>query len=350
MLTGTENNRKQKPIILTGDRPTGPLHLGHYVGSLLNRVQLQETHDQYILVADMQGLTDNAETPEKVSENVLEVVTDYLAVGIDPQKTKIVLQSQLSDIALLYMIFSNLVTVARVERNPTVKEELKQKGWGREIPLGFFAYPVSQAADIAAFKASIVPVGQDQIPMIEQANELIRRFNRVYHCEVLVEAQAVVSKVGRLPGIDGKAKMSKSLGNGIQLKANPQEIEQAVKMMFTDPNHLRVTDPGQVEGNVVFTYLDIFDPDQAGLAELKAHYRRGGLGDSVIKKRLNDLLQEMIAPIRAERRRLENAPDEVIRVLHEGTQKASETVAATLAEVKSAMGLNYTSRTNRLPT
>lgn len=213
----------QKPVILTGDRPTGPLHLGHYVGSLLNRVTMQETHDQYILVADMQALTDNAENPDKVSRNILEVVTDYLAVGIDPQKTKIVLQSQLADIALLYMIYSNLVTVARVERNPTVKEELKQKGLERDIPLGFFSYPVSQAADITAFKATVVPVGQDQLPMIEITNEIVRRFNRVYDCNVLVEAEALVPEVGRLPGIDGKAKMSKSMGKVINLKASPKK-------------------------------------------------------------------------------------------------------------------------------
>jgi tryptophanyl-tRNA synthetase len=334
-------DKSSKPVILTGDRPTGPLHLGHYVGSLMNRVAMQDTHDQFILVADMQALTDNAETPDRVSQNVLEVVTDYLAVGIEPGKTKIVLQSQLSDIAMLYMIFSNLVTVARVERNPTVKDELKQKGLDRDIPLGFFSYPVSQAADITAFKATIVPVGQDQVPMIEITNEIVRRFNRVYGRDVLVEAQAVVPKVGRLPGIDGKAKMSKSLGNAINLKATSQEIEQAVKMMFTDPEHLRAADPGKTEGNVVFAYLDIFDPDQAELAELKDHYRRGGLGDSVVKKRLNGILQDLIAPIRAERKRLESDSAEIVRVIEEGTQKASEVVAATLSEVKSAMGINY---------
>ena len=344
-MSTTKN--KKLPVILTGDRPTGPLHLGHYVGSLKNRVEMQDTHSQFVLVADMQALTDNAETPEKVSQNVLEVVTDYLAVGIDPKKTNIVLQSQLPDIAMLYMIYSNLVTVARVERNPTVKDELKQKGLERDIPLGFFAYPVSQVADITAFKATIVPVGQDQIPMIELTNEIVRKFNRVYKCDVLVEAKAVVPKAGRLPGIDGKAKMSKSLGNAINLKATAKEIENAVKMMFTDPDHLRVSDPGKVEGNVVFSYLDIFDPDQTGLQELKAHYQKGGLGDSVIKKRLNGILQDILSPIREERIRLEKDPAEVVRVIEEGTQRANEVVSATLQEVKSAMGINYQSNWTR---
>jgi len=335
------NTEPFKPVILTGDRPTGPLHLGHYVGSLLNRVKMQDTHDQYILVADMQALTDNAENPEKVSDNVLEVVADYLAVGIDPCKTKIVLQSQLADIALLYMIYSNLVTVARVERNPTVKEELKQKGMERDIPLGFFSYPVSQAADITAFKATVVPVGQDQLPMIEITNEIVRRFNRVYDCNVLVEASALVPKVGRLPGIDGKAKMSKSMGNAINLKATPKEIEHAVKQMYTDPLHVCVSDPGHIEGNVVFAYLDVFDPDTEALDEIKDHYRRGGLGDGVVKKRLNGILQDIIAPIRSERTRLEKDPAEIIRAINAGTQKANEIVASTLSEVKSAMGINY---------
>lgn len=335
------NVTQERPVILTGDRPTGPLHLGHYVGSLLNRVKMQDTHDQYILVADMQALTDNAENPEKVSNNVLEVVADYIAVGIDPRKTRIVLQSQLADIALLYMIYANLVTVARVERNPTVKEELKQKGMERDIPLGFFSYPVSQAADITAFKATVVPVGQDQLPMIEITNEIVRRFNRVYDCNVLVEAEALVPKVGRLPGIDGKAKMSKSLGNAINLKATPKEIEYAVKQMYTDPLHVHVSDPGHVEGNVVFSYLDVFDPDTEALIEMKEHYRRGGLGDGTVKKRLNGILQDLIAPIRAERVRLEKDPSEIIRAVEDGTQRANEVVAKTLSEVKSAMGINY---------
>lgn len=330
-----------KPVVLTGDRPTGPLHLGHFVGSLQNRVRMQDTHEQYILIADMQALTDNAEDPGKVRRNVLEVATDYLAVGIDPAKTQIVLQSALADIALLGMIYANLVTVARVERNPTVKEELHQKGLDRDIPFGFFAYPVSQAADITAFKATTVPVGQDQLPMIELTNEIVRRFNRVYQCDVLIEAEAVVPKTGRLPGIDGKAKMSKSLGNAINLKATAKEISGAVKMMFTDPGHLRIEDPGKTEGNVVFAYLDVFDPDQAELAALKEHYRRGGLGDGVVKKRLNDILQAVLAPIRAERERLEKDPGTVIRAVNAGTEKAREVVARTLQDVKAAMGIDY---------
>ncbi len=333
-----------KPVILTGDRPTGALHLGHYVGSLQNRVKLQDEYDQYVLIADMQALTDNAENPEKVSKNVLEVVMDYLAVGIDPTKTKIVLQSALSDIAWLSMIYSNLVSVARVERNPTVKEEVRQKNIDREIPLGFFSYPVSQAADITAFKAVCVPVGHDQLPMIEIANEIVRRFNRVYNCEVLKECEALLPKAGaRLVGIDGKAKMSKSLGNALNLKATAKEIEQAVKMMYTDPGHLRVEDPGKIEGNVVFTYLDVFDPDQAGLAELKAHYQRGGLGDGVVKKRLNGILQDFIAPIRTKREALEKDPKYVTDVIRQGTAKAAEVVAQTVREVKAAMGIDYES-------
>ncbi len=330
-----------KPIILTGDRPTGPLHLGHFVGSLRSRVELQDTYDQYVLIADLQALTDNAETPEVVSKNVLEVATDYFAVGIDPVKTNVVLQSQVPDIALLSMILANLVSVARVSRNPTVKDEIKQKGFENEVPMGFFFYPVSQAADISAFKASAVPVGEDQVPMIELTNELVRRFNRVYNCNVLKECKAVVPKVGRLPGIDGGAKMSKSLGNTISLKATEKEIEQAVKMMFTDPGHLRVEDPGKVEGNVVFSYLDVFDPDTDGLAEMKAHYTRGVLGDGVVKKRLNGILQDLLAPIRAERERLAKDPAEVIRAVRRGTEKGIETVAQTLQEVRAAMGIDY---------
>lgn len=340
-MSNSSKSKNKKPVILTGDRPTGPLHLGHYVGSLLNRVSMQETHEQFILVADLQALTDNAENPEKVSSNVLEVVTDYLAVGIDPKKTSIVLQSQVPDIALLSMILSNLVSVSRVERNPTVKEELRQKGIDREIPLGFFSYPVSQAADITAFKATVVPVGQDQLPMIEITNEIVRRFNRIYNCNVLMEAEAVVPKVGRLPGIDGKAKMSKSLGNAINLKSSSKEIENAVKQMFTDPGHLRITDPGKVEGNVVFDYLDVFDAEKDVLKELKAQYKKGGLGDTTIKKRLNGILQDLISPIREERTRLENDKAEVIKVIEAGTRKANEVVSETLQEVRSAMGINY---------
>jgi tryptophanyl-tRNA synthetase len=308
---------------------------------LKNRVAMQDSYDSFILIADMQGLTDNAETPEKISSNVLEVAMDYLAVGIDPAKSNIVLQSALPDIALLNMIFGNLVTVARVERNPTVKTEMKQKNMDRDVPFGFFAYPVSQVADIASFKADAVPVGEDQLPMIELTNEVVRRFNYVYHCDVLKECEAVVPKAGRLPGIDGKAKMSKSLGNAIYLKASPKEIDHAVKMMFTDPGHLRVEDPGKIEGNVVFAYLDVFDPDQAALAEMKAHYQKGGLGDGAVKKRLRELLQDFLSPIRARREALEKDKGEVVRTILSGTEAARGVVAQTLKEVKAAMGIDY---------
>lgn len=334
-------NTRVKPVLLTGDRPTGPLHLGHYVGSLKNRVSMQETHDSYILVADMQALTDNAENPAKVIRNVLEVVTDYLSVGIDPTKAKIVLQSSLPEVALLFQIYSNLITVGRVERNPTVKEELRQKGLEREVPLGFFSYPVSQAADITAFKATVVPVGQDQLPMIEVANEIVRKFNRIYNTDVLVEAKAIVPEAGRLPGVDGKAKMSKSLGNAINLKSSSKDIERAVQQMYTDPTHVRVSDPGRIEGNVVFAYLDVFDPDREGLEDLKARYQHGGVGDGVTKKRLNGVLQDVLKPIRAERERIEKDPAEVIRAVEAGTEKAREVVTKTLNEVRDAMGINY---------
>lgn len=337
----TDTKTTTKPVILTGDRPTGALHLGHYVGSLKNRVELQSRYNQYILIADMQALTDNADNTQKVVDNVIQVTLDYLAVGIDPAQSNIVLQSKLHDIAMLYQIYSNLVTVARVERNPTVKQEIQQKGLERELPLGFFSYPVSQAADITAFKASLVPVGQDQLPMIEITNEIVRRFNRTYNCEVLKECEAYVPEIGRLPGIDGKAKMSKSLGNAIYLKSEAKDINEAVKMMFTDPDHLRVSDPGKIEGNVVFAYLDAFDPNKAEVADLKAQYQRGGLGDSVVKKRLAGILEELIQPMRTRRAAFEKDKGEVLNIIRKGTLKAQETVAQTLAEVKAAMGIGY---------
>jgi tryptophanyl-tRNA synthetase len=289
----------------------------------------------------MQALTDNATNPQKVAENVLQVTLDYLAVGIDPNLTKIVLQSKIHDVSMLYMIFSNLVSVARVERNPTVKQEIQQKGLERELPLGFFSYPVSQAADIAAFKATSVPVGQDQLPMIEITNEIVRRFNRTYNCDVLAECEALVPELGRLPGIDGKAKMSKSLGNAIYLKSEPADIKKAVKMMFTDPEDLQVSDPGKVEGNVVFAYLDAFDANKDEVAKLKEHYRRGGLGDSIVKKRLAEILESLIQPMREKRREFEKDKGEVLNIIRKGTEKAQETVASTLSEVKEAMGISY---------
>ena len=336
------DNISSQDIILTGDRTTGQLHLGHYVGSLRNRVILQERCAQFLLLADAQALTDNMGNYLKVRDNVLQVALDYLAVGIDPAKSTIFIQSLVPELTELASYYLNLVTVARLERNPTIKDEIKQRGYERDIPAGFLTYPAAQAADITAFKATIVPVGDDQIPMIEQTNEIVRRFNASVDQSVLVEARAVVPEVGsRLPGIDGKAKMSKSLGNTLTLSASPDEIRQAVKMMYTDPSHLRVADPGQVEGNVVFTYLDAFHPDQALVAELKARYQRGGLGDTVIKKHLEDCLQEILAPIRARREHYAQDPAAVLEMLKSGTRRARDVAARTLAEVKAAMGLNY---------
>ena len=329
-------------IILTGDRTTGQLHLGHYVGSLRNRVILQERCQQFLLLADAQALTDNMGNYLKVRDNVLQVALDYLAVGIDPAKSTIFIQSLVPELMELASYYLNLVTVSRLERNPTIKDEIKLRGYERDIPAGFLTYPAAQAADITAFKATIVPVGADQIPMIEQTNEISRRFNSSVGREVLVEARAVVPTAGaRLPGIDGKAKMSKSLGNALPLSASPDEISHAVKMMYTDAHHLRVDDPGQVEGNVVFAYLDAFEPDSALVADLKARYQRGGLGDSVIKKQLEERLQALLAPIRARREHYAQDPAQVMALLKEGTYKARAVAAQTLAEVKAAMGLNY---------
>ena len=330
-----------RPIVLTGDRPTGPLHLGHYIGSLKSRVALQETAQQFLLLADTQAMTDNVGRHQKVTENVLEVALDYLAVGIDPEKSTIFIQSQVRELYELSMVLLNLVTVSRLERNPTIKEEIRLRGFERDIPAGFLTYPVSQAADITAFKAHLVPVGTDQLPMIEQTNELVRKFNATVERDVLVECKEVLSETGRLPGIDGKAKMSKSLGNSIALGATPAEIKQAVHRMYTDPNHLRVDDPGQVEGNVVFTFLDAFDPDRAAVEELKAHYTRGGLGDSVVKRRLEGILQDMLTPIRTRREEFAKDRGEVLAILKRGTERARAAAAQTMDEVNAALGLNY---------
>ncbi|GAC1545205.1 MAG: tryptophan--tRNA ligase [Collimonas sp.] len=328
-------------VILTGDRPTGPLHLGHFVGSLRNRVAYQHTYRQFIMLADAQALTDNMEDTDKVHRNVVEVALDYLAVGIDPSLSTILIQSQIPELAELTFYYLNLVTVARLERNPTVKEEIRLRGFERDIPAGFLTYPASQAADITAFKAALVPVGEDQIPMIEQTNEIVRRFNRTVGRDVLVEAKALVPEIGRLPGIDGKAKMSKSLGNTINLGATADEIRAAVKQVYTDPLHLRVQDPGHLEGNVAFLYLDAFDLDKEGLAEMKAHYVRGGLGDSLVKARLEACLQDLLAPIRARREELAKDKGHVMQILKEGTAKAREVAAKTADEVKAALGLSY---------
>ena len=330
-----------KPIILTGDRPTGPLHLGHYVGSLRNRVQYQHSYRQFVMLADAQALTDNMDDTGKVRRNVVEVALDYLAVGIDPAVSTILVQSQIPELAELTFYYLNLVTVARLERNPTVKEEIRLRGFERDIPAGFLTYPASQAADITAFKAVLVPVGEDQVPMIEQTNEIVRRFNRVAGREVLVETRALVPELGRLPGIDGKAKMSKSLGNTINLGASADEVRAAVRKIYTDPLHLRVQDPGHLEGNVAFIYLDAFDPDQAGLAELKARYVAGGVGDSLVKKRLEGVLQDMLAPMRARREQFAADRGYVLGLLKEGTRAAREVAARTADEVRAALGLTY---------
>lgn len=330
-----------KKVILTGDRPTGPLHLGHYVGSLLNRVELQHTYKQYVMVADVQALTDNYDNPDKVRDNVLEVVCDYLAVGIDPSVTTIFLQSMIPAIPELTMYYMNLVTLARLQRNPTVKNEIQQKGFGSSIPVGFFVYPINQAADITAFKATCVPVGEDQLPMIEQCNEIVRSFNRIYNTDVLVEAQALVPKAGRLIGTDGQAKMSKSLNNTIYLRDTSDEMWKKVKGMYTDPEHIRVEDPGKIEGNTVFTYLDIFGTDKVYIQELKDHYQRGGLGDMVVKKYLFEVLQEHFKAISERRAQFASDKAQVLSVLQSGTAIAQEVAAETLHDVKKVMRLLY---------
>ena len=335
MFSPTDN----RPVILTGDRTTGPLHLGHYAGSLKSRVALQHSHEQFLLLADTQALTDNAHDPQKVQRNVLEVATDYLAVGIDPALTTICVQSALPALAELTLLYLNFVTVSRLERNPTIKTEIQLRGFERDVPAGFLCYPVAQAADITAFKATVIPVGEDQAPLIEQTNEIVRRLNRQIGRDVLVEATAMVPAVGRLPGVDGKAKMSKSQGNAIPLSASSDEIRDAVRRMYTDPDHLRVSDPGKVEGNVVFTYFDAFCEDRQFVEEMKEHYRRGGLGDVTLKRHLEDVLQALLAPIRERRALYAAEPDYVMEVLREGTRKARERTEATLAELRSALGL-----------
>ncbi len=338
----TQEISDEKPhVILTGDRPTGPLHLGHYVGSLRERVRLQHDHQQFIIVADAQALTDNADNPDKVRENIQEVVLDYLAVGIDPTASTIFVQSLVPELAELTMYYLNLVTVARLQRNPTVKEEIKQRGFETSIPAGFLIYPVSQAADITAFKATLVPVGEDQLPMIEQTNEIVRSFNRTYGSPVLVEVTPGLSIVPRLPGTDGNGKMSKSLGNVISLCDSADEVRRKVKNMFTDPNHLRVEDPGMVEGNPVFAYLDAFDPDTEQVSAMKEHYRRGGLGDTKVKSRLTEVLLAELDPIRARREELAKDPAYIRKILQEGTEKARSVAAKTLSEVRAAMRINY---------
>ena len=342
-------------IILTGDRPTGRLHVGHYVGSLRQRVQLQNSgaYDKvYIMIADAQALTDNAEHPEKVRKNIIEVALDYLACGLDPAKSTLFIQSMVPQLTELTFYYMNLVTVSRLQRNPTVKNEIKMRNFEASIPTGFFCYPISQAADITAFRATVVPVGEDQLPMLEQCKEIVHKFNSVYG-ETLVDPDIMLPQNDaclRLPGIDGKAKMSKSLGNCIYLSDEPDDIKKKVMSMYTDPDHVRVEDPGKIEGNTVFTYLDAFSteehfakfmPDYANLDELKAHYKRGGLGDVKVKKFLNNVLQDVLEPIRERRHYWEQRIPEVYEILRAGSKEAEAAAAATLYDVREAMRINY---------
>ncbi|MGN1050014.1 MAG: tryptophan--tRNA ligase [Selenomonadaceae bacterium] len=346
-------------IILTGDRPTGRLHLGHYVGSLKRRVELQNSGEfdkVYIMIADAQALTDNFDNPEKVRQNIIEVALDYLSVGLDPEKSTLFIQSQIPQLTELSFYYMNLVTVARVQRNPTVKNEILQKDFEASIPVGFFCYPISQAADITAFKATVVPVGEDQLPMLEQTKEIVRKFNSIYG-EALVEPDIMLpdnTVCRRLPGTDGKAKMSKSIGNCINLADDAETVRQKVMNMYTDPTHIKVSDPGHLEGNTVFTYLDAFSrpehfemylPDYSNLQELKDHYTRGGLGDVKIKKFLNSILQAELEPIRARRKEYEKDIAAVYEILRKGSEKARAVAESTLQDVKNAMKINYFSDT-----
>ncbi len=326
--------------ILTGDRPTGPLHLGHYVGSLQNRVRLQHDYDTYILIADIQALTDNFEHPEKLEANVFEVALDYLAVGLDPERIKIVVQSMVPELSELTTYFMNLVTVATLERNPTVKDEIKQRNFKRGVPVGFWSYPISQAADIAIFKAELVPVGEDQLPMIEQTREIVRRFNSLY-AKVLVEPRAMLGQMARLPGTDGGAKMSKSIGNCIYLGDSPETVRKRVMSMFTDPTRIHPTDPGHVEGNPVFTYHDVFNPDKAEVDELKDRYRKGTVGDVEVKQKLFNALDAWLRPIRERRAEFAAKPGRVREIIMEGTRKGRVVAQSTMDEVRAAMKLNY---------
>lgn len=342
-------------IILTGDRPTGRLHIGHYVGSLRNRVAIQNAGDykkMFVFIADAQALTDNFDNPEKVRQNIIEVALDYLSCGLDPEKSTLFIQSQIPELCELSFYYMNLVTVSRLQRNPTVKSEIQMRNFEASIPVGFFTYPISQAADITAFKATTVPVGEDQLPMLEQTKEIVRKFNAVYG-ETLVEPEILLpdnKACLRLPGTDGKAKMSKSLGNCIYLSDTEEEVRKKIMSMYTDPTHLQVSDPGHIEGNTVFTYLDAFCkdeqfaeylPEYANLDELKEHYQRGGLGDVKVKKFLNNVLQEELAPIRARRKEWEKDIPAVYEILHKGSIEAEKVAAQTLADVKNSMKINY---------
>ncbi len=346
---------KEKIITLTGDRPTGPLHIGHYVGSLRKRVEIQNSgkYNQFVMIADLQALTDNADNPEKIRENVMEVMLDYLAAGLEPDKTTFLLQSEIPALYELPMLYSNLVTVARLQRNPTIKNEIKLRNFENNLPVGFFTYPISQAADITAFGAKYVPVGDDQLPMIEQTREIVNSFNRIYKTDTLVLPEAILpdnETCSRLPGTDGNAKMSKSLGNCIYLKDSSEEIKRKVMSMYTDPNHIRVEDPGDTKNNTVFIYLEAFATDEhfkkylseyKNLDELKAHYERGGLGDMKVKRFLNDVMQEVMEPIRTRREDYEKRKPEVFEMLRQGTLKAIEHSNIILNKVKKDIGINY---------
>ena len=332
---------KKKEIILTGDRPTGPLHLGHFVGSLRSRVELQEKCRQYIMIADSQALTDHAKEPAKIRKNILQVAFDYLSVGIDPAKTTIFIQSLIPALYELTLYYLNLVTWNRLKHNPTVKQEITQKGFKEAVPAGFFIYPISQAADITAFKANLIPVGEDQRPMVEQTNEIVRTFNRTYQKNVLVEAKALIPQMGRLPGIDGNFKMGKSLNNAIFLSDSMDTIRKKVKKMYTDPNHLRIEDPGKVEGNPLFSYLDAFGEEKEKIAQLKAHYQKGGLGDMTLKNYLLEVLCNFLEPIQKRRSEIEKDPGYVMQLLKKGTEVANEAAEKTLCEVREAMHLDY---------
>ncbi len=335
-----------KQVVLTGDRPTGKLHLGHYIGSLKRRLELQknDSYQPFVMIADMQALTDNAHDPDKIRHSLVEVALDYLSVGLDPTITTIFVQSQIPALSELTMYYMNLVSISRVERNPTVKTEIKQKTFSGGVPVGFVVYPISQAADITAFKAKFVPVGVDQLPMIEQAREVVRSFNTTYQTDCLVEPEAIIPKddlSGRLPGTDGNAKMSKSLGNGIYLSDDQDTVRRKVMSMYTDPGHIHVNDPGKVEGNTVFQYLDVFGEDKRHIAELKEHYQAGGLGDVAVKQYLFEVLDELLSPIRQRRRELAEDLPAVYRVLLEGSRRANAVAEQTLAEVRQAIGVNY---------
>lgn len=328
-------------IVLTGDRPTGPLHMGHYVGSLASRIELQDKYQQYVMVADVQALTDNIDNPQKVHDNVLQVGLDYLACGIDPHKTTFFIQSLIPQIAELTILYLNLVTVSRLKRNPTVKNEIQQKGYKEDLTAGFLMYPIHQVADITVVKANLVPVGDDQLPMIEQAHEIVRSFNRIYQTDALVEPQALISRTSRLVGIDGKAKMSKSMGNAIYLSDPADIVAKKVMSMYTDPLHVKVSDPGRVEGNAVFTYLDVFDPNKDEVQALKEHYSKGGLGDVVLKRRLIEILNNFLEPIRVRRNQLAQDPAYVMGVLKSGSEIVKAVAERTMTDVRYALKLNY---------